>query len=175
MELIRDNVKVEWEASGEGLNGDYDPKDPNDMECLRFNVSVFRDGQWEKKENASYCTFFPASATADEQIEGLEVLMERFYQALHDDIDVSVKDLGLVMSCLSIDAITRELFVPSVPESFDSSYSLVHSKLCPLSDYAPNPEPLKPSLQAQIEDAMSRLPDKSTDPSFTRPAHEYSI
>lgn len=169
MELIRDNVKVEWAALGEGLNGDYDPKDPNDMEFLRFYVSVLRDGQWVEKEDASYCTCFPASATTEEQIAGLEVLMQRFYHALHDDIDVSVKKLGEEMSWLGLDAITRNLFVPSVSKSFESSYD------DQIDDLAPNCEPLKPSLQAQIEEALSRLPDKSLDSSATRPEHEYSI
>ena len=93
MELIRDNVKVEWEAVGEGLHGDYNPNNTEDIELLRFNVSVFRDGEWEEKEDASYCTNFPAAASEEDKMAALEILLDRFYDALTDDIDVSVKKL----------------------------------------------------------------------------------
>lgn len=122
MELIRDDVKIEWEALGEGLNGDYNPMDPNDMEFLRFYVSVLRDGVWEEKEDASYCTCFPATATPEEQMAGLEVLMKRFHHALHGNIDVSVKKLGEEMSWIGLDAINRHLYVPQASEPFEPNY-----------------------------------------------------
>ena len=105
MELIRDNVKVEWKAIGEGLHGEYDPNDPDDMEVLRFYVSVLRDGQWEAKEDGSYCTEFPVSASEEEKLAGLNLILNKYYEALHDDIDVSVKKLGEKLSWISPDVV----------------------------------------------------------------------
>lgn len=98
--LVRDNVKVEWMAIGEGLHGDYDPEDPQDIELLRFSVSVLRDGFWEEKENASYCTQFPVSASAEEQVAGLQLLLGQFHYVLSPNIDISVKKLAEKMSWL---------------------------------------------------------------------------
>lgn len=109
MELIKDNVKVEWEAIGEGLYGDFNPKNPKDVEMLRFYVSVLRDGEWMEKEDASYCTCFPVNTTPEEQMAGLQILMDRFYDALHDDIDASVKKLGEQMSWISPDVVEKHI------------------------------------------------------------------
>lgn len=108
LELIRDNVKVEWENIGEGYYGDYNPDNPNDVELLRFYVSVLRDGVWEEKEDASYCTFFPASASYEEKMAGLEILLNRFYDALNDDVDISVKKLGESLSWISLESVATK-------------------------------------------------------------------
>jgi len=42
-EMIRDNIMVEWVELGEGLCGDYNPDDPDDIELLRFDVSRLDD------------------------------------------------------------------------------------------------------------------------------------
>lgn len=98
--LVRDNVKVEWAAIGEGLHGDYDPANPEDVELLRFYVSVLRDGAWEEKEDASYCTQLPVSAAAEEQVAGLQLLLGQFHYVLSSNIDISVKKLAEKMSWL---------------------------------------------------------------------------
>lgn len=98
--LVRDNIKVEWLAIDEGLHGDYDPSDPQDIELLRFSVSVLRDGVWEEKEDASYCTQFPASSAAEEQVAALQLLLGQFHYALSSNIDLSVKKLAEKMSWL---------------------------------------------------------------------------
>ena len=107
MELVRDNVKVEWVALGEGLYGDYNWTIPDDIELLRFDVSVLREGQWIEKEDASYCTRFPADATDAEKRAGLELLMKRFHEVLHSDPEASVKKLGEELSWISLDSISR--------------------------------------------------------------------
>lgn len=109
MELIRDNVKIEWEAIGEGYSGDYNPKDPFDVELLRFYVSVLRDGVWEEKEDGSYCTLFPANATDEEQMQGLQLLMDNFHPVLFDDPGAPIKKLGERMSWISLDNIGDSL------------------------------------------------------------------
>lgn len=133
--LVRDNVRVEWEAIGEGLHGDYDAMDPEDIELLRFSVSVLRDGLWEEKKDGSYCTQFPVSATAVEKLAGLEILLEQFYDALSADIDVSVKRLGEQLSWISPAYVANHKlsFSPFEPNASDGlikamvAYGLEHS------------------------------------------------
>lgn len=103
MELIRDNVKVEWVELGEGWNGDYDENDPNDVELLRFDVSVLINGEWVEKEDASYCTRFPVSAPDEQKIKGLQLLMNEFHDALSGDVENSVKKLGERLSWIGPD------------------------------------------------------------------------
>ncbi len=107
MELIRDNVKVEWESLGEGHCGDYNPEDPDDEKLLRFYVSVLRDGEWEEVEDGSHCTLFPESATDEEKRVGLSVLMHRFHKVLMDDPNASIKKLSEEMSWISLDTVQR--------------------------------------------------------------------
>jgi len=38
MNLIKNNIMVEWVELGEGLSGDYNPDDPKDIELLRFDI-----------------------------------------------------------------------------------------------------------------------------------------
>lgn len=47
--------KLVWEFIGEGLSGDYDPKDPKDVKLLRATLSY--DGR--DLHDSSYCTMAP--------------------------------------------------------------------------------------------------------------------
>jgi hypothetical protein len=79
MERVRGKTKVEWLRLGEGLRGDYDKAAQEDIELLRFDLSVLdEDGVWESKE--SYCTRFPADASDKLKRAGLEYLMDRLYE-----------------------------------------------------------------------------------------------
>ena len=80
MELIKDNVKVEWVELGEGVCGDYDPNDPEDVELLRFDVLVWIDGEWTDPGDASYCTLFPVETTIAEQGMALAYLLDEVYE-----------------------------------------------------------------------------------------------
>ena len=102
---ITPDVKVEWVNMDEGWNGDYNEKDPNDENLLRFDVSVLRDGRWEEKEDASYCTAFPAAASLEEKVNALVYLGKEYDDALKNDIDVSVKKMGERLSHISLDTI----------------------------------------------------------------------
>ena len=79
-ELIRGNLKVEWVELGEGLSGDYNPDDPDDIELLRFYVAVLKDGDWEDLDDASYCTNMPVSATPEQRRKGLKKIMDVVYE-----------------------------------------------------------------------------------------------
>jgi hypothetical protein len=118
MELIRDNVKIEFEDIGEGLSGDYNANDPNDVALLRFYVFAFAGDEallaqsttdptlagllamdalgWTEVEGASYCTNVPVDTPEDVQRGLLELLMDAFYEAVRSG--ESVKKIGERMS-----------------------------------------------------------------------------
>jgi hypothetical protein len=98
MELIKDNVKVCWINLGEGVCGDYDEEDPDDINLLRYDVYVNDGDYWEAVDDASYCTNVSADTDNDELLRLLNILLNEFYNALHDDTSVSVKKLGERMS-----------------------------------------------------------------------------
>ena len=78
----QDGIRVEFEAIGEGLNGDYFEDDPSDVELLRFYVSVTAQhmtddmdgpddhGYWTPQDS-SYCTRVPTSATKEQRMDAL--------------------------------------------------------------------------------------------------------
>lgn len=59
------NFKLAFVYLGEGMNGDYDPSDPDDVPLLRIDIyrRGGRDGDWEQEE--SRCTLFPAHVPFD--------------------------------------------------------------------------------------------------------------
>lgn len=73
---------MEWVNLGEGKDGDYDPSDKDDVNLLRLDASEKQsNGEFEAPDGAecSLCTGIPASATRDQQIEGLRLAMDRLY------------------------------------------------------------------------------------------------
>lgn len=68
-----------WVDLREGVNGDYNPKDPNDRKLLRldFLIRVSKD-LWEPLDGASCCTCMSADVS-DEVLEaGLRIAMRKF-------------------------------------------------------------------------------------------------
>jgi hypothetical protein len=81
MELKKDKVMVEWDDStNEGISGDYDPDDPNDIPLLRFYVNKLVSNEWEELPDASYCTQVDARTSNDIQRKLLQVLMDEVYE-----------------------------------------------------------------------------------------------
>ena len=83
----RGNRRVTWEYIGEGESGDYDPRDPDDTPLLRFSCDRldedFNPGcesggasPWIGMEDASYCTYMPATASIDHLLRGAGVILE---------------------------------------------------------------------------------------------------
>lgn len=103
MELIKGNVKVELVDIGEGICGDYNSNDPNDISLLRFYVSKKTEDYWEDIEDSSYCTRLPSSINDEEAIKALSILMDNFYDPVMNS--ESVKKLGERMSWISLDDI----------------------------------------------------------------------
>ena len=66
-----DILRVDWYNAGEGICGDYNPDDPQDVNLLRFDVYIMEktkagndsDKDWIAVEDASYCTNMPANAS----------------------------------------------------------------------------------------------------------------
>ena len=100
-ELIANNVKVTLTNIGEGLFGDYDENDPQDIPLLRFDVYKRYDGPytvadyeagrgeyWDAIEDASYCTNMRADAPFDEAISALVVIMNEVYFFVQQDLPI---------------------------------------------------------------------------------------
>ncbi len=86
MELVKGNVKVELSCIGEGICGDYNPADPDDVELLRFSVlgRESEKDEWFDIENASYCTALPARADDVTQSKALAFIMDKVYEKVVD-------------------------------------------------------------------------------------------
>lgn len=79
---------------GEGVNGNYNEDDAEDMPLLRFYVSRQEDGEWQ--EVASYCTNLSSEINDDTQQTALVYLMDRFYEPVKEG--QSIKRLAEEMS-----------------------------------------------------------------------------
>jgi hypothetical protein len=68
MEVRLNDIKVELTNDcHEGVDGDFDPKNPYDLPLLRFYVSEKVKGRWEPIEDTSHCTQIPATTPRTEQ------------------------------------------------------------------------------------------------------------
>lgn len=103
MMLEEDGIRVEWEDIGEGICGDYNPEDPDDIPLLRFSVSILLDGQWETVEDASYCTQMPVDTPVPILERALQFLFQEYKSALSDYPYHSVKRLGERLSWIGPD------------------------------------------------------------------------
>lgn len=103
MELTAGNVKVAWEAIGEGVSGEYDPDDPQDVELLRFSVYVWdiAGNDWIEVDDASYCTQVPV----DTPVETLTVLLARIFNEVYDYVQAgeSIKKICERLSWIAVD------------------------------------------------------------------------
>lgn len=99
-----DIIKVDFVNLGEGLHGDYNPEDPEDINLLRFDVYVNDPGtdSWTEVEDASYCTQIPADTPIDTLKEKIKAIFDRYRDAIssYDDYlyGASVKKLGEELS-----------------------------------------------------------------------------
>ena len=77
VELIRGDYKVVWEWIGEGVSGDYNPDDPNDVPLLRFSCYKYDAVQeWLPLEDSSYCTDMPLSSSVRMLAYAAAIIME---------------------------------------------------------------------------------------------------
>lgn len=95
MKIINNHVRVEWTDIGEGLNGDYNPDDPEDVALLRFDIDRWNGFDWEPVDDASYCTNVPASTDTDTLMTLLEQIMAEVGDDVRAGISVKKKCEGL--------------------------------------------------------------------------------
>lgn len=117
IEIVKGDVKLSWINIGEGICGDYDKSDPEDINLLRFDVYVKEEdevvyegdvrGNWVPVENGSLCTQVPAATSKEELTRLLNLLMNRFYPVLHNNHEVSIKRLAERMTWIK-DHITED-------------------------------------------------------------------
>lgn len=81
--LVRERgpVRVAWVCLGEGYNGDYDPKNPEDELLLRFDVAAKNEDIGSFVTIESRCTCFAANASSQDKEAALDILLDRFYNA----------------------------------------------------------------------------------------------
>ena len=72
-----DEYAVTLEYIGEGKEGDYDPKDPDDEPLYRFDVQRMVDGRWEHVEDTSYCTQIRADISPERAEAAARYLLAR--------------------------------------------------------------------------------------------------
>jgi hypothetical protein len=94
LSLIRGNVRVEWRYIGEGISGDYNQDNPDNIEMLRFYVSK-RDSAnniWIDVDDGSYCTCMPLGTAETVLQQALEIIMDNVYASVANGI--SIKKIG---------------------------------------------------------------------------------
>jgi len=90
-ELIDGDVKVEWSDIGEGLDGFYNPDDPDDVALLRFDVSRWDHFDWEPVDDASYCTRVPVDTPKERLGELLRSIMDEVGDDVRAGISIKKK------------------------------------------------------------------------------------
>ena len=100
-------VRIDWVNIGEGLCGDYNSEDPEDINILRFDVSynpyyapctVSDSIDWEEVEDASYCTTVPSDTEISELVRLAYIIHKEYRAVMEDYPEASVKKLGERMS-----------------------------------------------------------------------------
>jgi hypothetical protein len=107
MELTCGSVRVVFEYLGEGLSGDYDESDPDDVAFLRFTIykRTGHSGEdwidWEAIEDASYCT----QIRTDTPAETLSLLIARIFNEVYGKVEAgqSIKKVCELLSWLHAD------------------------------------------------------------------------
>ena len=97
MYLTRGRVRVEITDIGEGIQGEYNPEDPQDVSLVRFYVSIYDEThkEWTDVDDASYCTLIPVREEVL-HIALAEKIMEAVYPPL-----MAGKDIDRICAALS--------------------------------------------------------------------------
>ena len=92
-------VRADWYNAGEGLRGDYNPEDPDDINLLRFDIYIntaehtAQNAKWSEVDDASYCTRTSANSTLENLTRLLYAIFKEYNNVLSSDPDTSVKNL----------------------------------------------------------------------------------
>lgn len=95
VELIRGDIKVEWEYIGEGCSGDY-TGEADDIPLWRFCIwykepvddpntgTEHPDWDWNVVDDGSYCTQMPITASEETLRKAAELIMDRVEDEIPD-------------------------------------------------------------------------------------------
>ena len=107
--MAEEDFKIELEDIGEGLSGDYDEADPEDVPLLRFYCYVkgqlrrklLSERPWDLEDRSdanmeewvsvncgSFCTRLPATLAQGDVASATAYLFERVYPAVVDGTDM---------------------------------------------------------------------------------------
>ena len=103
--LVRERgpVRVAWVCLGEGYNGEYDPKNPEDELLLRFDVAVKDEDMGDFVTTESRCTCFAANAPTKDKKAALDVLLDHFHNAYTSQPRRCMSSLADRLSYISAD------------------------------------------------------------------------
>jgi len=105
VELVKGDLRVELVHVGEGLSGDFDSSDPDDVQLVRFYCSRRVGDAFEDFEDASYCTRVPISTE--------RVLLERMASVIMNELERAVSGGGSpkkpmeAMSWITVDELKK--------------------------------------------------------------------
>lgn len=108
MTMSNDRLLAEWYNADEGICGDYNADDPEDINLLRFDVShntnppEESEQNWEQIEDASYCTQVDVDTPLPDLIKLLWIIFKEYSNVLDAYLSgSSVKKLGEGLSYIS--------------------------------------------------------------------------
>lgn len=88
--ITRGDLRVDLDYIGEGISGDYNPDDPEDVELLRFYVSKYNGWEWIDLDHGSYCTQMTTDLPTKERMAALKTIMD-VVESCIDEADGSFK------------------------------------------------------------------------------------
>ena len=85
--VVSGNWRVDLVDIGEGLNGDWQEDDPNDMPLLRFDMYSRKNSRspWTEVSDSSYCTLVHADISGKQRKDVLTKLIEEVEDCSWDE------------------------------------------------------------------------------------------
>jgi hypothetical protein len=77
--IVKKPARVDFINLGEGIWGDYDCTDSEDINLLRFDVYRWRNGDWEAIPDSSYCTQISANTDENKLTKLLNIIMDELH------------------------------------------------------------------------------------------------
>lgn len=97
--LISDErIKVFWEYIGEGLHGDYNKDDPEDIPLLRYSAEYKNNETDEWEYIDGYCTTVPVDTPESELKKKLEVIFKTLRTLYKEDEPDGVRTISSILS-----------------------------------------------------------------------------
>ena len=115
-------IELEW--IGEGIDGDYNPSNPNDIPLLRVNVQRrTNDGDWEDLNDGSYCTQFSATSNS----ENANAIATYLLYKVEQEISAHPKRFLESLSSVSFDEVEEYFRLKNLPTTLVlSKYRNMH-------------------------------------------------